>query len=57
MASSNVVIPRTIGKNASIPAALHAVAPGVTLPANAIVLAPYFFARRATPTGAFPIAV
>ena len=57
MASSRVVIPLTIGKKASIPAWLQAAASFVTLPAKAIVFAPYFFPSFATPTGAFPIAV
>ena len=57
MASSKVVISRTIGKNASIPASLQAVASFVTEPANAMTFAPYFFASQATPTGAFPMAV
>ena len=57
IASASVQTPRKIGKNASIPSLLQAVASFVTLPANAITFALYFFASLATPTGAFPIAV
>ena len=57
IASSSVEIPRTIGKKASIPASLQATASFVTLPANAMVFAPYFLPSFATPTGAFPMAV
>ena len=57
IASSRVEIPRTIGKKASIPASLQATASFVTLPANAMVFAPYFLPIYATPTGAFPMAV
>lgn len=53
IASSKVVTPRTIGKNASIPVALHALASFVTLPAKARTRTPCFFASFATPTRCF----
>ena len=58
MASSRVTIPRRMGKKASIPSWLQAVAWGVTLPATASTVGqPWALARRATPTGALPMAV
>src|SRR5699024_5525664 len=57
IASSKVEVPLTTGKNASIPFSLHFTASLVTLPEKATTVFPYFFARLATPTGAFPIAV
>ena len=57
IASSRVTTSLKIGKKASIPAALQAVASFDTQPEKAKTFFPYFFAKEATPDGAFPITV